>query len=748
MTLSLLGGQLLAWLGMSLLLGLPGFALARLLELQLVVPRVLLPPSWFALGLALWSVELVPALAFGWSVGVVVVVHAVIALLLLGLMRWRARRLGTVHPPGPGVPGWTLAGIALATLLAAAFRTRMAFDTLFHLGLVRRLAELPDPTFSTIDRVAGSGMNPAYVLPSWQAAMAAVAAVARLDPATVVEAMAGFVVLLAACAAAALGRVVGGSAASEVAGVAAYAMLRVWFPRRELEGDGIAYAMAPGNVALDVLLPLALVVALLLAGGAGALRRGALLVLAAAAAALLVLLHANYAVYLAIIGLGTVTWLVLAGPWTPPVRRGVALAAAAFVVPGALVGAALLPALLLLEHFAAPTEQRIDYHLVGSGGWQMLRPGHLYDGFGAPGLVAMLLLPWAVLRMRGLARALVGGGCLALLAFGLLPPLLELLGQTGSLTLGLRLPRPLGVLLVAAIAVALPALVQLVRAHAARTGQRRGRAAALLVLGAPLLVVAVLAAMYGYPLARREPPRYGWDWPTLLAAAGLLAVLAAAARRRRVADAPPAPAPQLAGRSQVAATGIAALLVALCLLPSGLMSLRRGAWQARELVAAVRADDLGCYAGIQPALAQLPPGAVVLADPVTAYGVQAVGPVRVIADYKTWNGSTDSERVSRRIEQLRDAFDTATQATAQAAVVRLAREHGARYLVVAAGPVEPPLGSPLGTFDAAGLRAALRGGTLDARLVADGAGRLPDDATEDERRACDLSLWDLEAGPA
>ena len=67
-------------------------------------------------------------------------------------------------------PSFTLVAIGLCVALAELLRTRMAFDTLFHLGLVRRLLELDAPTFDNLDRVAGAGINPAYVVPAWQSA--------------------------------------------------------------------------------------------------------------------------------------------------------------------------------------------------------------------------------------------------------------------------------------------------------------------------------------------------------------------------------------------------------------------------------------------------------------------------------------------------------------------------------------------------------------------------------------------------
>lgn len=740
--IGLLAQQLLAVAGCALVFGVPGWAISRLLEVHLRVPTVLLPVVYFTLGLALWTIELLPSLGFGWSIGTLLLVHGALTLALVVLMRVREARRGHAKLGSDAFSAWTLLAIGLATLAALAFRTRLAFDSLFHLGMVRRLLEFDGPTFANVDRVVGSGINPAYALPSWQAGMAGIAKVTGLDPATVLEAMAIVGVLLAACAAAALGRVVTGAVAGEVAGAAAYGWLRVFYPRRELEGDGVAYAALPGNIALDVLLPLTLVVALLVLRRRGSQRVLPIVVLGAAAVTLLVVLHANYVVYLAIIGLGTTLWLLVAGPWNRHVARRVGAAALVLAAPGLVVLAALLPILATLEHFGAPLQARIDYHLIEVGGLKLIRPGHLYDWFAAPGLLGMLVLPWAAWRARGAGRALIGGGSIALLAFALAPPLVDLLGASGSLTLSLRLPRPLGVLLVAAAAVAIPDLVERSSLLAVRTQARGGTTLRRVVRIVPLLAIAGLVAAYGYPLARQEPPDYGWNWPTLVAAAGLLVVLVLAIRGRSRVDAldEPPPGAMVGARS----VGLAAIVLAVCMLPSGVTSMRRAAWQAREVVPAYRADDLRCFDGIQAQLRALPAGGVLLADPVTAYGAQALAPMRVAADYKVWNGSTDSERLQRRMQQLGATFDSARAERAAAGLARLSEDFDAGYVLVSRGEVEPPLGSELRSYDARGLRELLDSGEIGAERIAAGEGRFDEYAEQDEVAACELELWRLD----
>lgn len=791
--IGLLAAQLFAIAVALALFAVPGWALSRVLELHLRMPTVSMPAVTFTLGLGIWTILLLPALALKLSIGWTLVAYGIVSAAVIVLMRVREARRGHAKRGRDAFAGWTIAAIALSCLAALALRTRMAFDTLFHVGMVRRIAELDAPTFENLDRVVGSGINPAYALPTWQAGMAAIVRVTGLDAATVVEAMAVVGVLLAACAAGALGRSVTGTVYGEIAGVSAYAWLRVFFPRRELEGDGVAYAALPGNIAIDVMLVLALVVAVELMRGR-ARRDAALVTLGAVTVVLLIVLHANYVVYLAVIGVGTALWMIAAGPWSRAVVRRLGLAATTFAVPGLVALAALLPLLMLLEHFGAPLEARIDYHLTEVGGVEIIRPGHLYDWFAAPGLLGMLVLPWAAWRARGIARALIGGGSLAVLCFALVPPLVDLLGQTGSLTLSLRLPRPLGVLLIAAAAVAIPDLVRRSAGLASRASIARGHGVGWIVRLAPLAVIAALSAAYGYPLVRREPPQYGWDWPTIVALIGLLVVFGAAIRQRGATnaaarregrsivapvggsaegfkanlDGPSRPSepradarteeaqrgasprplpPGSIGTDYVLTTkmfGLAILLIAVAMLPSGFKSLRRAAWQSREVVAAYRADDLRCYDGVQSALRELPAGQVLLADPVTAYGAQALSPTRVVGDYKVWNGSTDADRIERRLQLIRATFDSAVPERAGAGLARLAIDFDAEYLLVARGEVEPPLGSELGTYDAAGLREVLDSGAIGATRIAAGRGRFPADAEPEEVAACDLELWRLD----
>src|SRR5689334_11352589 len=90
----LLGAQLLAIAAAMLLLGLPGWALSRILELHLRVPTVALPVVYFTLGLAVWTVAVVPSLSLGWPIAQTLGVHAALTIVLIVVARVRERRRG------------------------------------------------------------------------------------------------------------------------------------------------------------------------------------------------------------------------------------------------------------------------------------------------------------------------------------------------------------------------------------------------------------------------------------------------------------------------------------------------------------------------------------------------------------------------------------------------------------------------------------------------------------------------------
>jgi hypothetical protein len=276
----------------------------------------------------------------------------------------------------------------------------------------------------------------------------------------------------------------------------------------------------------------------------------------------------------------------------------------------------------------------------------------------------------------------------------------------------------------------------------ARALDRVLRTPAVAGLAAAWLAFALLVWAYGYPLVRKEPPDYGWNWPTLLATVALLVVFVLAIRARsRTASLDELPSGATIGAREL---GLALLAIAVCMLPSGLMSMRRAAWQAREVVAAYRADDLRCFDGVQASLRELPPGGVLLADPVTAYGAQALAPMHVAADFKVWNGSTDSARIERRIKQLHATFDSRQTERAGHGLARLSTDFDARYLLVSRGNVIPPIGSELPEYDAVGLRKLLDSGRIGAERIAAGDGRFGDDADEEDVDACRLELWKLD----
>lgn len=728
------------------------------------LPAMAMLPASFVCSLGLWSAVLAPSLLVGSSLRWPLLVYIIIGSALLVGSWLRDHRRGRIKRGlEHAACVWSFLVVLLCALAGAILRTRMAFDTLFHVGMVRRIAELGSLRFDNLDRVVGAGVNPAYVLPSWQALLAAAVKVTSLDPATIVEAGAIVGVVLAACSAAALGRAAIGSASGELVAVATYAFVRVLYPRRELEGDGVAYAALAGNIALDVLLVMVFVcIFVLLRSRSGMARTRALYTMTGLATFLLIVLHANYAAYLAVMGLGVVAWLVLAGPWNWPIARRLGAVMACVMVSGGIVLGLLLPTLMTLDHFGAPIENRIDYHLISALGVETIRPGHLYDWFAAPGLIAMLLIPWAAWVTRGITRAFIAGGALCVILFSLVPGLTDLLTASGSMTISLRLPRLMGIVMIVAMAAALPDLTARCLKVVRKVRIRFSRVLSWGIASVPFVLVIGLSARYGYPLVRREPAQYGWNWPTVLTLSALLLLLGFAVLHRRTAgsidqvfDASSPVSKKLdrvnllKGRDRQLCVPSPLIMVmvlvvfTVAMLPSGVVSMRRAGWQAREFVAAYRADDLGCFDGVQRALRSLPAGEVLLADPVTAYGAQALAPTYIVGDYKVWNGSTDQRRIEHRMRLLDQTFQSDDPREAQMGVDALVDEFQARWILVAAGEVVPPIGSDLNAYDAEAVRRLLNQGVLHATLVSQGRGRETQATSDEDRAACDLQLWKL-----
>nr|MDQ4030049.1 hypothetical protein [Actinomycetota bacterium] len=151
----------------------PGVLIARALRL----PGASAALVW---GLAALAAALVATFLVHASMSLALLLLGVVALAVLPFA-WRA-------PAFRRPEGWAL--VALLGILYGLALWQVAGttdgDALFHLGRVRKLAELDDLGLAAVGEFADGGLHPGYAFPLWHGLLAAVAAVAGVDPSLVV----------------------------------------------------------------------------------------------------------------------------------------------------------------------------------------------------------------------------------------------------------------------------------------------------------------------------------------------------------------------------------------------------------------------------------------------------------------------------------------------------------------------------------------------------------------------------------
>lgn len=670
------------------LLAVPGAALVSLLRVRAALPDSLAVPAGAVFGAlvacAATLVQLTLELRVVWAVAL----HGTMSLLLVAaaLALRRRRRRSTGRTTAVTARGWartTTGLVVLGALAAWVVRGSVRLDTLYHVSVSRKLVELGAPSFDNVNRFVDGGPNPAYALPGWHGFVGWTSWLTGTDPILAWEILPVLMVALGALAAGGLARVLLQTPVAEPLGALAWLSMRVLFGRREVDGDAIAYGAVPGQVVFEVALPLVLAGVVVAIWNDDARARRAALAAATAGIALTVVLHANYIVYVPIVGLGYVAWWLAAGPVTRLLTRRTIVAGGVVAAACAAFVAVLLPVLAQLENFGnAPENARIDYHLAQTAGFEHIRGGHLYEMLGMPGLVALLAAPVVALLWRGPRMHLASGGLLAVGAFSLLPPLHALLAATGSLTIGLRINHVAGILLVPVLAAAVLLAAGAIERRFAAPRRR------LAVAGGALVLLVAAGVGFGYG-------RFLPDWPGYLAWFALLGVLGAKlATRRRGAAAAPDPAP-----SRRALALVAAVLVMGTAMPVGLVSMRRAVLNADPLSAGTAAGELECLSGdVADALRRVPAGSIVLSDPLSSFRALALAPVYVVGDYKVWNAATSDNRTEQRLALVNRFFDSSLDDEQRLQVLDeqdvdylLVDLADARWLDVADGSADSPL---------------------------------------------------------
>ncbi|MBC7460033.1 MAG: hypothetical protein H7287_01590 [Thermoleophilia bacterium] len=666
------------------LLGVPGAALVSLLRVRAALPDTLAVPAGAMLGAAVAAVATAVQLVLATNSWVAIGVHGGLsaALALLAVVQVRSRRLrgDAVVPVARGWGRSTTLIAAVSGLIAWYVRGGIKLDGLYHVSVSRKLVELAHPTFSNINRFSDGGPNPTYALPSWHAFVGWCGQLTGSDPIVAWQMMPVVVVVLAILTAAGFARVVLETERAEPLGAFAWALTRIFFARREVDGDGITFGAVPGQITFELVFPILFAAIVVGIWTPVARVRRSAIALAVVMVALIVVFHANYVPYVAIVGLGYVAWWLVTGPFSKSITRRTLAVGGAVAAACAVFLGALLPLLAQLDNFGnAPEEARIDYHLTKTFGMEHITGGHLFDLLGWTGLPLIIVMPWVAAKWRSARFAIVPGGILAMATVCFVPPLYHLLAATGSLTVGLRINHIFGVLLMPVFAASMLMFADL---WSERLTTRRRQ---VLVVGGALAFAIALGAVVGYRSFLPDPPGYA-AWLALVVIWVVRLVRRVRARRAGEPRPGPASATELvltapnsgtwgARRGLLASprTLLAVLAVAVLGLgiPIGLVSFKKGVYDNHvALGAPITNGALSCLEGVVGrAVERLPAQSIVLSDPALSFQAMALAPVYVVGDYKVWNSPTKNNKVVERLASVNRFFDTSAPTAARLQVL-------------------------------------------------------------------------------
>jgi hypothetical protein len=508
-------------------------------------------------------------------------------------------------------------------------------DALFHLGRVRKLAELDSLSLAGLGEFADGGLHPGYAFPLWHAFLAVVAWVAGVDPAAVVlhesSLLTPLALLVAYEAGAALFRSRWAAAAVAVAAAAPIALA----PR---SGGAYRVLELPATASRQLLVPAALALVFVAVRDP---RRGALASVAAAAGAL-TLVHPTYSLFLLVPLCGFALARLLLARRD---GRALGLSLLAFGVPTAALAGALYPVVRTTASYR-PDEDVLEgaRHGVGRYAGQLDLVGdslirvapEVVARAGSVAVAALLLVPLAALAASRRWAAFVLGGTLAVLALVLVPHLFTPFAETVSLS---QARRAAGFVPFAfAFAGGLVVLARLLGIVLVPVALAGGIAAQLLWPGD-----------FDYVLEEGGPA-----WATWTAAIGGAVALVVAAAWRRP------PPYERTGPIACAAALLFVLPVAVHAATS---------WEERPVARPPLPQAL---------VDRLPERSVVLSDLETSYRVLAQAPVYVVAAPPAHVADTEKNRPYERrrlVNRVLATGDVALARSARADWILLDRKH-------------------------------------------------------------------------
>ena len=592
----------------TLVVLLPGVLVARCLGRRSAAAAFVSSVTLVGAGLALTfalGASLDVTLAFELAAGAVALVFS-----LLG------RELEGVRLPGTARFVRGVVAVAGVGLGIGVWFVQGAFtgDTFFHLGRMRKLDTLHSLSLHDVGEFAHGGLHPGYAFPLWHAWLALVARLAGVDPASVAAHEASILVPIALVLVFEMGWAIFRSVGLALAVLFAQLAFKVF-----ALGHGGVYTFLwePGSAATQLLVPAA--VAFLF----HFVRRptwptGILL---AATSGSLALVHPTYALFLAI---PLAAFVVARALLTrgADFRNGV-LSFAVFGLPMVLAFLWLEPVVeqtIPVSPNPAQLAQNLHHYradlVVHSLARYSLAPARV-DRTGAITIVALLLVPLALLGRRRRWSALVLGGTVAVLGIELWPLVFPHFSNAVSLSQSRRLSGfiPFAVALAGGAAV----VTRFSRTLAIVGG-----------LACGIWLQVALAGDFGLRAPRTEPAIVVW----IALYAGIAALVIGAVLAWVRWD----PLPKGSGSHDAAA----AVAVFLFVLPVAVHGFSHWTPQLRH-------DRNGLTPGLIRFLQQdVPPRSVVFANLATSYRAPAYAPVYVVAMPPTHAANTRPNELAKR----------------------------------------------------------------------------------------------------
>jgi hypothetical protein len=636
----------LAWLAAPALLVLarllPEHGLGLGLRLAAATACLLLPGALVARALGLRGL----APAFAWTMGALFLATAVMFLVHSSLWLAMALLLGVAVAAAPfaarragGISAWSLGvlGLGAAAGISLWWVSGYDGDAFFHLARVQKLLAFDSLSLRSLDEFRDGGLHPGYAFPLWHSAVAMIARLAGVGPASVVLHAPTVLLPLSFLLTYEAGLVLFRSRFAGLAtAIAQFALLGL------APGHGGAYT----SLALPATASRALLLPALLALVFAYVREPSwpLLASVAAASAAMALVHPSHAVLVAVGLAGFLVVRAVLDARDDAARVGAALAA--ILVPTGLAVLWLLPIVReTVSHNPSGAEVRrafanygrqLDVFSVHS---YRLAP-ELFGRAGAIAVASLALVPLALFAYRRMWGAFVLGAMLATFAVALLPFVFPHFADAVSISQARRIVgfAPRDVVLVGG-AIVLAGFL---------------RWAVL-----PVALVAGIALQhwysgdFGVPYVPLHSAPGALTWVAF--GTGVAVLLLAAIFGRRI--------PQVEGSPAVACAAVA--LFVLPVVVHGYSNWSRPA-SARlglpqKLAAAVKAN--------------VPRGGVVFSDPKTAYELAAFVPVYINAAPSSHVADTPANRPTVRVKDAQRFFF-------RGGPLSVPRRYGAGWLLV------------------------------------------------------------------